>query len=142
MARREKHGSEIVADINITPFTDVVLVLLIIFMIATPIIVGSGVKVQVPKALTGKPEEERFLTVSIDAKETLYLNGKKISVEDLTRAIQDNTRQGAKVMLKINGDKRIKYRTAIAVIGAARDAGVVRYLLVTEQVKSGARAGG
>ncbi len=138
MTRREKHGTDIVAEINITPFTDVVLVLLIIFMIATPIIVGSGIKVQVPKALTSKPEEEKFLIVSIDAKEAIYLNDKKITVDDLTKTIQDSTRKGFKVMLKINGDKSIKYRTVIDVIGAARDAGVVRYQLVTERMKSGA----
>lgn len=138
MTRQDKHRNDIVADINITPFTDVVLVLLIIFMVATPIIVGSGVKVNVPKALTSKTDVEKFLTVTIDAQENIYLNEQKITVEQLSKMIRGTSGQGAKVMLKVNGDKSIKYRTVIKVISAARDAGVVRYLLVTEKINAGA----
>jgi biopolymer transport protein ExbD len=137
MTRQDKHRNDIVADINITPFTDVVLVLLIIFMVATPIIVGSGVKVNVPKALTSKTDVEKFLTVTIDAQENIYLNEQKITVEQLSKMIRGTSGQGAKVMLKVNGDKSIKYRTVIKVISAARDAGVVRYLLVTEKINTG-----
>ena len=136
MTRRDKHKHDIVADINITPFTDVVLVLLIIFMVAAPVIMGSGLKVHVPKALTSKPDEDKFLVVTIDARENLFLLDRKISLEQLTKIIQDHTRQGAKVVLKINGDKHIKYRTVIKVITAARDAGVARYLFVTERAKT------
>lgn len=138
MTRQDKHRNDIVADINITPFTDVVLVLLIIFMVAAPIIVGSGVKVNVPKAQTSNTDVEKFLTVTIDARENIYLNEHKITVEQLSKMIRDTSGQGAKVLLKVNGDKSIKYRTVISVISAARDAGVVRYLLVTEKIKAGA----
>jgi biopolymer transport protein ExbD len=138
MTRHDKHRNDIVADINITPFTDVVLVLLIIFMVAAPIIVGSGVKVDVPKAHTSNADVEKFLTVTIDAQENIYLNEKKITIEQLSKMIRGASGQGAKVLLKVNGDKSIKYRTVISVISAARDAGVVRYLLVTQKIKAGA----
>jgi biopolymer transport protein TolR len=141
MTRRETHGSQMMAEINITPFTDVVLVLLIIFMLATPIIVGSALKVHVPKALTSKPDEEKFMIVSIDNQEILYVNDRKISIDELTKSIQDSAKQGSKIMLRINGDKSIKYRTVIKVIRAARDAGVVRYLLMTEKIEGGDTGG-
>jgi biopolymer transport protein ExbD len=124
-----------IADINITPFTDVVLVLLIIFMVATPIIAGTGIKVHLPQALTSKPDDEKFLTVTIDAQENIYLHDRKITVEQLTQSIRDIQKKGSKVMLKINGDKSIKYRTVIKVLTAAGDSGVVRYLLVAERIK-------
>ena len=124
------------AEINITPFTDVVLVLLIIFMIATPLIIGSGIKVNVPKAFTSKPDEDKFLTVSIDAQENLYLNEKKISLNELAALITESTRKGSKIMVKINGDKNIKYKTIIDVLSTMRNSGVVRYLLVAEKIRA------
>jgi biopolymer transport protein TolR len=140
MARRKKHGEDVIADINITPFTDVVLVLLIIFMIATPLIVGGGIKVEPPKAETAKPEEEKFVAVSIDAKGDVFLDGKYISIDGLYRVLQADAQQRG-MMVKINGDKRIKYEVVLKVLDATRKAGVLRYLLVAEKTGSGAAGG-
>jgi biopolymer transport protein ExbD len=63
------------------------------------------------------------------------LHDRKITVEQLTQSIRDIQKKGSKVMLKINGDKSIKYRTVIKVLTAAGDSGVVRYLLVAERIK-------
>jgi biopolymer transport protein ExbD len=129
------------AEINITPFTDVVLVLLIIFMIAMPIIVGSGIKIRPPKAQTGKTEEAKFVTVSIDVRENVYLDSAKVTVEDLPRLVQARVERQPELVVKINGDKNIKYNKVIQVLDAARGAGAVRYMLVTERPKPGADGG-
>ena len=139
MARRKKHGDEVMAEINITPFTDVVLVLLIIFMIATPLIVRSGVKVNLPKAQTSKSEEDKFLTISIDAHENVFLDDKKISVDDLRRLVESRVQQQPGVVVRVNGDKSIKYDIVVKILEAARNAGAARYLLVAEKSKPGFR---
>jgi biopolymer transport protein TolR len=130
---RRNHNSTVMADINITPFTDVVLVLLIIFMLATPIIVGSGIKVDPPKAETSKTEEERFVTVSIDREGVLFLDNKKVTIDDLQRLLRTEVERKPGVMVKINGDRTIAYEKVINVLDATRSAGVIRYLLVAKR---------
>ncbi|MGV8073392.1 MAG: ExbD/TolR family protein [Syntrophobacteraceae bacterium] len=135
--RHEKHNGGVMAEINITPFTDVVLVLLIIFMIATPIIVGSGIKVQLPQAETGKTEQEGFITVSIDALDNVYLDNKKVPVEDLSSLVNEVIRRRPGLMVKVNGDRSVKYGTIVKVLDAARTAGAIRYMLVSERLNKG-----
>ena len=139
MAKRRQSSHDIIADINITPFTDVVLVLLIIFMIATPLIVRSGVKVNLPKAQTSKSEEDNFLTISIDAHENVFLDDKKISVDDLRRLVESRVQQQPGVIVRVNGDKNIKYDIVVKILEATRNAGAARYLLVAEKSKPGFR---
>lgn len=141
MMRRRRSDSSVMAEINITPFTDVVLVLLIIFMVATPIIVGSGIKVHPPKAQTSKPEEGTFVTVSVDAGENVYLDSAKVSVDDLPRLVHARIEQQPGLVVKINGDKSIKYSMVVRVLDAARQAGAARYLLVAERMKPDAGGG-
>jgi biopolymer transport protein TolR len=133
--RRKRSDSGVMAEINITPFTDVVLVLLIIFMVATPIIVGSGIKVRPPKAQTSKPEGGTFVTVSIDVKENVYLDSARVSVDDLPRLVQARIEQQPGLVVKVNGDKSVKYSMVVQVLDAVRRAGAVRYLLVAERMK-------
>jgi biopolymer transport protein TolR len=136
MARREKRGDEVMAEINITPFTDVVLVLLIIFMIATPFIIKSGIKVNVPAAQNSRHEEEQFLTISIDAHENVFLDDKKVSVDDLRRLVESRVQKQPGVVVRVNGDKSIKYDMVVKVLDATRGAGAARYLLVAEKQNS------
>jgi len=139
MTRRQKRDNELMAEINITPFTDVVLVLLIIFMIATPLIVKTGIKVNVPQAQTSKSEEENFFTISIDAHENVFLDDKKVSVDDLRRLVETRVQQQPGVVVRINGDKSITYSILAKVVDATRGAGAARYLLVAEKPKPGGR---
>jgi biopolymer transport protein TolR len=141
MMRRRRFDDDTMAQINITPFTDVVLVLLIIFMIATPIIVGSGIKIHLPKAQTSKPEDGRFITVSIDAQKNVYLDGRKVSISDLSRLVRERVEQQPGLVVKVNGDKTIQYNIIVQVLDVARQAGVARYLLVAERPKPGIDGG-
>ena len=139
MTRRPRRDKELMAEINITPFTDVVLVLLIIFMIATPLIVKTGVKVNLPQAQTSKSEEENFFTISIDARENIFLDDKKVSLNDLRRLVEARVQQQPGVVVRINGDKRITYSILAEVVDATRGAGAARYLLVAEKPNPGGR---
>jgi biopolymer transport protein ExbD len=137
MARRKTNGNDMLAEINITPFTDVVLVLLIIFMVATPVIVGNTVKVNLPKAVTSKFEEQRYLTITIDAKEDVFWEGKKISVDELKGIAALKVKQHPGIQIKIKGDKEIRYKALVKVLDAVRSAGISHYMLAAEKIRQG-----
>lgn len=135
MARRKINDNHMLGEINITPFTDVVLVLLIIFMVTTPVIVGNTVKVNLPKAKTTKYEEQKYLTVTIDAQEDFYMEGKKISVDELRRIAALKVQEQPGIMIKVKGDKDIRYKALVKVLDAVRSAGISRYMLAAEKIK-------
>lgn len=135
MARRKINDNHMLAEINITPFTDVVLVLLIIFMVATPVIVGNTVKVNLPKAETSQYEGQQYLTITIDAREDIYLEGKKISVAELRQVAALKVKQQPGIMIKVKGDKTIRYKALVKVLDAVRSAGISRYILAAEKTR-------
>src|SRR3989338_519088 len=94
--KRESRRQRLVAEINITPFTDVILVLLVIFMIATPLISQTNIKVKLPDAKSGQPIEEAkktqvYVTVAKDG--SIYLDKDQITKKRL-RAKIDTMRRG------------------------------------------------
>jgi biopolymer transport protein ExbD len=135
MARRKINDNHMLGEINITPFTDVVLVLLIIFMVTTPVIVGNTVKVNLPKAKTSKIEEQKYITVTIDEQEDVYMEGKKISLDELGRIAALKVKQQPGIMIKVKGDRDIRYKALVKVLDAVRSAGISRYMLAAEKIK-------
>jgi biopolymer transport protein TolR len=122
------------AEINVTPFVDVMLVLLIIFMVTAPLLV-SGVPVELPesraKALDQKKEP---LEISIDKKGAIFVDGQEIAFADLAAKFEpiaaaetpDNPRQ---IMLR--GDREIDYGNMMRVMGELNRAGLNSVSLVT-----------
>ncbi len=111
------------AEINITPFTDVVLVLLIIFMIATPFIYQSSVKVQLPKA--SKSEEvSRDIMININAQGEVFLEDKKLDLETLKYRLTARVKKKPDTSVIINGDKNVRYDAVIQVMDVLTQAGV------------------
>ena len=131
--RERRNNGNLMADINITPFTDVVLVLLIIFMLAAPLIAGGGIKVDLPAALTAKSEEELCTNVTIHADGSIFLNDRKVACADLERLLADQVRRNPGLMVKVNGDRKIGYDKIVEVLDATRAAGALRYVLNTEK---------
>ena len=111
------------AEINITPFTDVVLVLLIIFMIATPFIYQSSMKIQLPKASITK-EASRDLIISINAQGDVFLDDKKIDLNTLKFRLTGMVRRKPETSVIINGDKNVKYDSVVQVMDVVTRAGV------------------
>jgi biopolymer transport protein TolR len=133
LAKRRQGGHEVIADINITPFTDVVLVLLIIFMIATPILIQAGMKVDLPvtKKQTGIAEkQEVFFTISISADGSISLDGQSYPIENLKPVLQQLMKINPGSVVAIGGEPDASYDTVVHVIDIARAAGVTRYVLV------------
>jgi biopolymer transport protein TolR len=111
------------AEINITPFTDVVLVLLIIFMIATPFIYQSSVKVQLPKASKSE-ESSRDIMININAQGEVFLDDTKLDLETLKHKLTVRVKNKPDASVIINGDKNVRYDAVIQVMDVLTQSGV------------------
>ena len=111
------------AEINITPFTDVVLVLLIIFMIATPFIYQSSMNVQLPQA--SKTEETtRDIIVTINSRGEVFLDNARMDLNALKTKLLSAVRSKPNTSVIINGDKNVRYDSVIQVMDVLTQAGV------------------
>jgi len=124
-----------ISGINITPFTDVVLVLLIIFMIATPFLVQSGIKVNLPKAAAADTEPEKTLTISISSAGEVYVNKDRVDLPDLKAALARALAGRTDAPVLIMGDKDVRYDIVVRVLETAKAVGVKRLSLGVELQK-------
>ncbi len=111
------------AEINITPFTDVVLVLLIIFMIATPFIYQSSMKVQLPQASKSE-ETSRDVIININAQGDVFLEDAKLDLDTLKYRLSAMVKSKPDTTVIINGDKNVKYDSVIQVMDIMTRSGV------------------
>ena len=111
------------AEINITPFTDVVLVLLIIFMIATPFIYQSSVKVQLPQASKSE-ETSRDIIITINAQGDVFLDDAKVDLDTLKYKLMAMMRSKPETSIIVNGDKNVRYDSVIQVMDVLTRSGV------------------
>ena len=121
--KREMKRSKLIAEINITPFTDVVLVLLIIFMIATPFIYQSSMKVQLPQASKSE-ETSRDIIININARGEVFLEDKRLDLDTLKYRLRAIVRSKPDTSVIINGDKNVKYDSVIQVMDVLTRSGV------------------
>jgi biopolymer transport protein ExbD len=122
MKKRAKK-SKLMVEINITPFTDVVLVLLIIFMIATPFIYQSSMKVQLPQASKSE-ETSRDVIININAQGQVFLEDTKVDLESLKYKLTAMVRSKPDTSVIINGDKNVKYDSVVQVMDVLTRSGV------------------
>ena len=135
--RRKGRRHRPVAEINVTPFVDVMLVLLIIFMVAAPLLT-VGVPIELPetqaKPLQGETEP---IVVSIDPDGKIFLQDKEVTAEKLVATLQAIAREGLDERLYVRGDRDADYGTVMRVMGRLNAAGYRRIGLVTEQETEG-----
>jgi len=119
------------ADINIVPFVDVVLVLLIIFLITAPIL-QSGIEVDLPKTRTVKEVTEERLVITIDRAQRVYLGNDPINVHDLGARVKAKAPDYEKRAVYIRCDKSVPFGSFAAVVDAMRTSGIQNISVVTE----------
>lgn len=125
------NNNSFMSDINVTPFVDVMLVLLIIFMVTAPMMT-QGVDVALPEATAEPlPAEEENLMISIDNKSTIFINEVPVTVDDLNEKLKRimSNRSDREVYLK--ADKDIPYGTVVRVMSEIKLAGVEKLGMVT-----------
>ncbi len=126
------NSKEFMSDINVTPFVDVMLVLLIIFMVTAPMMI-EGLNVDLPEA-TAKPleSEKEHLVVTIDEDQQVYINDFKVGVDSLGDKLSKTLqgRRDREVYLK--ADKNIPYGIVVQVMAEVKKAGVEQLGMITE----------
>ncbi len=124
-------SDELMSEINVTPFVDVMLVLLIIFMVAAPMMV-QGVNVDLPKAST-KPlkTNQENLVVSIDNERKVYINNQVVNVEYLAEKLAKIMENLETKNVYLRADKRVPYGIVINVVSKIKHAGVDSIGMIT-----------
>jgi biopolymer transport protein ExbD len=123
--------SGIVAEINITPLTDIFLVLLIIFMITSSAMIESGGKVNLPKAVATKTEA-RGTTVTLTPKHEIYVNQKKVNEENLEPALKDALNTSADKTVILRGDRDVLFGDTVKVMSIIKRAGASEIAIAAE----------
>jgi biopolymer transport protein ExbD len=131
LSRRDKIGTSL-SEINVTPFIDVMLVLLVIFMVTAPMM-QSGIGVNLPQAETESAPAEEGLTITITKDRFIHLESSVININLLERRIQEYFAGKTKKIVFIAGDEGISYGFFVDVVDAIRKAGVEKIGLLTEQ---------
>jgi biopolymer transport protein ExbD len=118
----EESPEGLMAEINITPLTDIFLVLLIIFMITTSAMVESAAKVNLPKA-SQTVQEARGLTVSVTADNKIFVNQMQIDISQLESTLRDLLADDPKKLVILQGDQTVMLGEAVRVMDLAKRAG-------------------
>jgi biopolymer transport protein ExbD len=141
MAMSPSNGSDdsgIVSEINITPLTDIFLVLLIIFMITSSAMIESGGKVNLPKAATTQ-SEPRGTTVTLTPKQEIFINQKKVTPADLEGALSEALKTSPDKIVILRGDKEVLLGEAVRVISVAKKVGASEIAIAAEAEQKKAR---
>jgi len=133
-ARVSSHMNAFQSDINVTPLVDVCLVLLIIFMVVTPMIC-NGMPINLPavrNAMRAGPAE-RQLPVSVKADGSIYVDAIVIRAEQLAAVLRDRHNDYPDRPVAVRGDKSVKYGAVMTVLAACRAAGFSDVSLIAKQ---------
>lgn len=125
--------SSFVSEINVTPFVDVMLVLLIIFMITAPLMTeGLDVNLPATEAVKTLPADKDNLILTITKDGTMYLGKTKVTMDSLDRVLAQTVTKQKKQLL-LQADKEVPYGIVVQVMGQARAAGIANLGVVAER---------
>jgi biopolymer transport protein TolR len=134
VGKRRHRRKPVMAEINVTPMVDVMLVLLIIFMVAAPLLT-VGVPLDLPQTQAKSLDQDKEpLTVSVNTKGEVFLQNSEIKIDELVAKLQAVTqaRGGNDERIYVRGDKKVDYGAVMRVMGRLSAAGFRRVALVTE----------
>ena len=134
-AETEEAGEGIVAEINITPLTDVFLVLLIIFMVTSSVIANTGKKVDLPEAVEQSNTPPKAVTVTLSREGEVQVNDEFIQLGNLRAHLEDALSKTEDKMVILRGDKEVILDRAVFVLDQAQLAGAEGFALATKKVK-------
>jgi biopolymer transport protein TolR len=133
---REGRTQTTLAEINMIPFIDIVLVLLIIFMVTAPVI-QSGIEVNVPRTQVVREIAEEKLVVSIDKEQKLYLQNDPVNVNELGDKIRAKLLDPTRQSVYLRADQSVPFQTFATVLDRLKLAGIENVSIVTQPLEQG-----
>jgi len=131
--RRRRGRKAPIADINMTPFIDVMLVLLIVFMVAAPLLT-AGVPLDLPQSQANALNSDKEpLTISVDGHGDIFLMETKVAIDEVVPKLTSIAQQGYEERIFVRGDKAVNYGQVMQVMGRISGAGFKKVALVSEQ---------
>ena len=137
MPQLSKATQTSLSDINMVPFIDVVLVLLIIFMITAPIL-QSGIEVDVPKTHTVKEITQQRLVVTMDKNQLIYLGNEAVNIHQLADKIKKQSKSQKDVIF-LRADETVPFGAFCTVIDSLRQSGISNISIVTQPINDRSR---
>lgn len=129
------HDGKLMSEINITPLTDVMMVLLVIFMVTTPLLMTDAFKVRLPKAVSAASDTSTGAIVAVSADGGVSLNGQSISFDALSASLKDAVERSSDKTVIVKADGSARHSMVVAVLDAARKAGAERLSIATERAQ-------
>jgi len=138
MPQIKRETASTLSDINMVPFIDVVLVLLIIFMITAPIL-QSGIEVDVPKTKTVKELTEVRMVVTIDRSQRVYLNDKPVNIHELGKQVLAQSHDPKRQAVYVRADETVPFGSWATVVDTLRQEGNQNISVVTQPLSERAK---
>ena len=129
---RKPRRPRILAEINITPFTDVILVLLIIFMIATPLIFQSNIQIKLPKTTTAQPimqKDQVYITIS--AESIVYWDNQIVTKKELKMKMTAMRNKNPDINVLLRVDQIVRFKDVVEVLDILNELGVHNFNIAT-----------
>jgi biopolymer transport protein TolR len=119
------------SDINITPFVDVVLVLLVMFMVTAPIL-QSGIEVAIPKTKTVKEITQQRMVITIDKDQRVFLGNDPININDIPQLLRAKVHDPQSQSIFIRADEKVPFGAFATVMDAVKQTGITNVSIVTQ----------
>ncbi|MFH0753126.1 MAG: biopolymer transporter ExbD [Candidatus Omnitrophota bacterium] len=135
---RRPRKRQLVAEINITPFTDVILVLLVIFMVATPLIYQSNIKVKLPESHAAEPAaagQIKQTVITITSEGMVYLDDQVVTSKELREKIAVMQKENPDMSVYLRSDQQTRFKDVVDVLDIMTDLGVTKLDIAAVKVE-------
>lgn len=129
---QKRYKGKIKTEINVTPFVDVMLVLLVIFMLTSHMIT-TGIDINLPVSAENFSKNEDYINISVDKKSTIYLQENMVKKEDLIKKVNALLKEKPNLQILLHGDKEVSYGEIIQIFNILKQAAIYNVILVTEE---------
>lgn len=126
--------NRLMSEINMVPFVDIVLVLLIIFMISAPLMY-RGIDVDLPRSSVNTIKQEQRIMLIVDRFSNIYIDDRKVPMQGIESAIRQKSREAADVTVYLKADRSVPYGTIVSVMDKVKGMGIDKLGMVTESLK-------